>query len=283
MVYTNETVIQNVPVPVKPSSYLNVEDVIKYDQDILKSVLLADDGKDKEKIKELNEKVQDLSELVKNKKGEDIILQQNDMTRLVEEEGNRLDSQRRSIEIAKESQQRLILLNENSVKRHGEYLKIFGLCVLELLLIVILSLLGIPSSIFMILSIITGSIVVIYASHIYISIISRDNIYFDEISSESPTTVSHNNVRIDAGGNTIDAGGNLIVKNACSGNSCCSTSTMWEPKVQKCVKLKEGYSSIGDESVMIIRKNENKSVLIDNKNVEAFHRSEYKNYSLVQK
>jgi hypothetical protein len=46
--------------------------------------------------------------------------------------------------------------------------------------------------------------------------------------------------------------------------------------------LKEGYSSIGDESVMIIGKNEKKGVLIDNKNVEAFHNSEYKNYSLIQ-
>jgi hypothetical protein len=131
----------------------------------------------------------------------------------------------------------------------------------------------------------------------YISIISRDNIYFDELSNESPIIASQNNVRlvdasgntidasgnkIDASGNTIDASGNLIGTIACTGNSCCSTSTMWEPKVQKCVKLKEGYSSIGDESVMIIGKNEKKGVLIDNKNVEAFHNSEYKNYSLIQ-
>jgi hypothetical protein len=218
------------------------------------------------------------------------------LTHLVKEESDRLEAQRKSIEIAKESQERIITLNENSVKRHSEYLKIFALCVVELLFILILSLLGIPSSIFMILSIITGSFVVIYAFHMYISIISRDNIYFDELSSESPLMASKNNVRlvdasgntidangntIDASGNTIDASGNLIGTIACSGNACCSTSTMWEPKVQKCVKLKEGYSSIGDESVMIIKKNEKKSVLVDNKNVEAFHSSEYKNYSSV--
>jgi hypothetical protein len=116
----------------------------------------------------------------------------------------------------------------------------------------------------------------------YISIISRDNIYFDELSSDAPIQASKNNVRkVDASGNTIDESGNSIGTIACSGNACCSTSTMWEPKEQKCVKLKEGYSSIGDESVMIIKKNENKSVLIDNKNVEAFHSSEYKNYSSV--
>jgi hypothetical protein len=116
----------------------------------------------------------------------------------------------------------------------------------------------------------------------YISIISRDNIYFDELSSDAPIQASKNNVRkVDASGNTIDESGNSIGTITCSGNACCSTSTMWEPKVQKCVKLKEGYSSIGDESVMIIKKNENKSVLIDNKNVEAFHSSEYKNYSSV--
>ena len=268
------------PDSAKPS-YLNVEDVIKYDKDLLKSVSQVD-GKDKEKIQKLNEKVQDLSELVKNENGENIILQQNALTHLVKQESDRLDTQRKSIEIAKESQERLIALNENSVKRHSEYLKIFALCMVELLFILILSLLGIPSSIFIILSIITGSFVVIYASHMYISIISRDNIYFDELSSDAPIQASQNNVRkVDASGNTIDESGNSIGTIACSGNACCSTSTMWEPKVQKCVKLKEGYSSIGDESVMIIKKNENKSVLIDNKNVEAFHSSEYKNYSSV--
>ena len=268
------------PDSAKPS-YLNVEDVIKYDTDLLKSVSQVD-GKDKEKTQKLNEKINDLSELVKNKNGENIILQQNALTHLVKEESDRLEAQRKSIEIAKESQERIITLNENSVKRHSEYLKIFALCVVELLFILILSLLGIPSSIFMILSIITGSFVVIYSSHMYISIISRDNIYFDELSSDAPIQASKNNVRkVDASGNTIDESGNSIGTIACSGNACCSTSTMWEPKVQKCVKLKEGYSSIGDESVMIIKKNENKSVLIDNKNVEAFHSSEYKNYSSV--
>jgi hypothetical protein len=268
------------PDSAKPS-YLNVEDVIKYDTDLLKSVSQVDE-KDKEKTQKLNEKINDLSELVKNKNGENIILQQNALTHLVKEESDRLEAQRKSIEIAKESQERIITLNENSVKRHSEYLKIFALCVVELLFILILSLLGIPSSIFMILSIITGSFVVIYASHMYISIISRDNIYFDELSSDAPIQASKNNVRkVDASGNTIDESGNSIGTITCSGNACCSTSTMWEPKEQKCVKLKEGYSSIGDESVMIIKKNENKSVLIDNKNVEAFHSSEYKNYSSV--
>ena len=275
----NDSVFQ-MPDSAKPS-YLNVEDVIKYDKDLLKSVSQVD-GKDKEKIQKLNEKVNDLSELVKNGNGENIILQQNALTHLVKQESDRLDAQRKSIEIAKESQERLIALNENSVKRHSEYLKIFALCMVELLFILILSLLGIPSSIFIILSIITGSFVVIYASHMYISIISRDNIYFDELSSEAPLMASQNNVRsVDGSGNTIDGSGNKIGTIACSGNACCSTSTMWEPKEQKCVKLKEGYSSIGDESVMIISKNEKKSVLIDNKNVEAFHRSEYKNYSSV--
>lgn len=268
------------PDSAKPS-YLNVEDVIKYDKDLLKSVSQVD-GKDKEKTQKLNEKINDLSELVKNKNGENIILQQNALTHLVKEESDRLEAQRKSIEIAKESQERIITLNENSVKRHSEYLKIFALCVVEILFILFLSLLGIPSSIFMILSIITGSFVVIYASHMYISIISRDNIYFDELSSDAPIQASKNNVRkVDASGNTIDESGNSIGTITCSGNACCSTSTMWEPKVQKCVKLKEGYSSIGDESIMIIKKNEKKSVLIDNKNVEAFHSSEYKNYSSV--
>lgn len=199
---TNDSLAEILPVIERPS-YLDVESVIKYDKDILKSASLVN-GKDKVKIQKLNEKVKVLSELVKNKKGENIILQQNDLTRLVKEESVRLNKQRKSIKIAKESQERLITLNENSIKRHSEYLKIFALCIVGLLFIIILSLLGIPSSIFVILSIITGSFVVIYASHMYLSIISRDNIYFDELSTEAPILASKNNVRsVDASGNTI--------------------------------------------------------------------------------
>jgi hypothetical protein len=273
----------NLPETVKPS-YLNVEDVIKYDKDLLESASLVG-VEDEEKIKKLNDKVNDLSKLVKNEKGENIILQQNDLSRLVNQESERLDTQRKSIEIAKVSQQRLIALNENSVKRHNEYLKIFALCVLELLFILILSLVGVPSGLFIILSIVTGSIVVIYAFQMRLSIISRDNIYFDELSSEPPKMVSQNNVSsLDASGNPLNASGNSLDASGtatCSGNSCCSTSTMWEPKVQKCVKLKEGYSTIED-NIMIIGK-EKKRVMTDNKNVEPFRNSEYKNYSLVQK
>lgn len=43
----NESIFQ-MPVTVKPS-YLNVEDVIKYDKDLLKSASMVD-GKDKAKI-----------------------------------------------------------------------------------------------------------------------------------------------------------------------------------------------------------------------------------------
>lgn len=56
------------PDSAKPS-YLNVEDVIKYDTDLFKSVSQVDE-KDKEKTQKLNEKINDLSELVKNKNGD---------------------------------------------------------------------------------------------------------------------------------------------------------------------------------------------------------------------
>lgn len=264
-------------------SYLNVEDVIKYDKDILKSASQVD-GIDKVKIELLKEKVNDLSELVKNGNGEKIILQQDELTGLVKQESERLETQRKSIEIAKVSQRRLITLNENSIKRTNDYLKIFALCMFELLFIIILSISGIPSGIYMALSIITGAIVVIYASHMYISIISRDNIYYDELSSEPPLIASQNKVRsvisgnlLDSSGNLLDPSGNLI--NACTGKSCCSTSTMWDQKEQKCVKIKEGYSSIADEGVMIIGK-EKKRVMVDI-DIMPFHNSEFEKYSVI--
>ena len=286
-------------------SYLDIDDVLKFDSDLIQSASMND--RNNEKLKALDEKVKKMSDLVKNEKGEKIILQQNNLTDLVEKESIRLDEQRESIEIAKISQRRLITLNENNIKRHSEYLKITTLCLFEVLFIIIMTMLEIPMVIYFTVTIVTGLFVTIYCLMTYFSIISRDNIYFDEISIEAPILASQNKVaskNIDASGNLIgnidasgnllqnlgallkknvDASGNLINVNSCSGNSCCSTSTMWNPKVEKCVKLIDGFSTIDTayDNNMIVEK---KSMKIINNKIDGiipFQISEYEKYSKI--
>ena len=236
--------VQNAP----RQSYIDIDHVLKLDADLIQSASMID-GNDK-KLKELDKKVQKMSDLVKNEKGEKIILQQNNLTDLVEKESIRLDEQKESIEIAKISQRRLITLNENNMKKQSEYLKITTLCLFEVVFIIVMTMLKVPMAIYLAVTIITGTLVAIYCLTVFLSIISRDNINFDELSTEAPISASQNNVAsnkidasgIDASGNlfhdlgallkkNIDASGNLINANTCSGNSCCSTSTMWDPKL----------------------------------------------------
>ena len=286
-------------------SYIDINDVLKLDTDLIQSASMIDGNN--EKLKELDKKVQKMSDLVKNEKGEKIILQQSNLTDLVEKESIRLDEQKESIEMAKISQRRLISLNENNIKRQSEYLKITTLGLFEVVFIIVMTMLKIPMAIYLTMTIITGSLVVICCLTIVTSIISRDNIYFDELSTEAPILTSRNQVasnkidagvnllgNIDASGNllhnlgallrkNIDASGNLINANSCSGNSCCSTSTMWDPKVEKCVKLIDGFSTINtayDDNMIV----EKKSKSIEKNTIDGiipFQISEYEKYSKI--
>ena len=134
--------VQNAP----RQSYIDIDHVLKLDADLIQSASMID-GNDK-KLKELDKKVQKMSDLVKNEKGEKIILQQNNLTDLVEKESIRLDEQKESIEIAKISQRRLITLNENDIKRQSEYLKIITLCLFEVVFIIVMTMLKVPMAIY---------------------------------------------------------------------------------------------------------------------------------------
>jgi hypothetical protein len=152
-------------------SHLDIDDVLKFDSDLIQSASMIDGNN--EKLKALDEKVNKMSDLVKNEKGEKIILQQNNLST---KESIRLDEQIESIEIAKISQRRLITLNENDIKRHSEYLKIITLGLVEVVFIIVLTMLKVPMVVYFTVTIITGSFVAMYCLILYLSIISRDNI-----------------------------------------------------------------------------------------------------------
>jgi hypothetical protein len=239
---------------------VNIKDVIKLDFDLLESAKMVD-GNYKEKIIDLNAKVTNMSNIMKNGGGEKIVLQQNHLTDLVKDESARLDNQRKSIETAKTSQERMISLNENYVKRNIEYWKIFIVCSIEITLISVLYILKLPTSIFLILAIITGGGAAIYSINTLINIYSRDGIQFDELALDSPLSVTKNEISPPI---NKDASGNLIGtadSKTCYGNSCCSTTTMWNPKIQQCDKLVDGFSTINSayDNSMIVEKQTSKT------------------------
>lgn len=243
-----------------PVSNVNVKDVLKFDLDILSSAKMVD-GNYTEKIVELNEKVQNMSNLM-NSDGGKIVLQQNHLTDLVKNESIRLENQKKSIDIAKTSQERLISLNENYMKRNMEFWKIFIACTVEITFLLILSFLNLPTFIFLILAIISAGGVAMYSINMLIHIYSRDGIQFDELALEPPLSVSKNEIASPV---VKDASGNLIGtadSKTCHGNSCCSSTTMWNPKIQKCEKLIDGFSTLNSayHDNMIVAKQPSKEM-----------------------
>lgn len=200
------------------------------------------------------------------------------LTTMLDTEKKRLSSQERGIETAKYNQQRSILLNENYVKRYREYFKIFLLIFLAVVFMLVLTLLGIPTGIFIVLSIIVGCIVVISSLSIFVSIISRDHIYFDEISLDPPILPS--NVDVAKAAKKVKNAEKKLknLQKLCSGKSCCAKSTTWDPITKHCVKMKEGFSPIDSlYNDMIVDKQ--KPTIINDINVIPFNNNEYGHYS----
>lgn len=257
---------------------MNPEDtnMINYITKLLKEPKMVD-GKHNQNLKEINENIGKIYKTVERKKNT------HKLKKLLNEEENRLNEQKKNVETAKINQQRSITLNENYVKRYREYFKIFILSFLWVLFLLLLSILNVPVIMITILSIITGGLVMIYSINTYVSILSRDNVYFDEISQEPPTFLTKNAIskkiqKNKDSGNLIDS----VNLKSCSGNACCSTSTIWDPKTQLCVvMLKDGFSTI--ESAYTDNMIVDKQKKIDRKeiNVLPFHNTEYDHYSTI--
>jgi hypothetical protein len=77
-----------------------------------------------------------------------------------------------------------------------------------------------------------------------IKIYARDHIIFDELNLEPPAAIIENTNAILAAKKEDDVALPIDDKNICKGNSCCSTTTMWNPAIKQCVKLVDGFSSI---------------------------------------
>jgi hypothetical protein len=183
---------------------------------------------------DIDDQIHKLSSALKKNDGSNIINQQKAMERIVDDESKRLDEKKKSVEIASTSQNRLILLNQNYDKRFYEYLKVAigSLCGLAIIAVCII--LGLPSTITTLVSIIVISCILIYFLYIYIKIQGRDNIHFDEINQNYLQSVDPSTATGVVTPNKVSPYGVLNNLNLCVGSDCCSNETLWNAETYKC-------------------------------------------------
>ena len=128
----------------------------------------------------MNWLINEINRLSSNLKQDDrnvVISQQNNIDNILQQEKGRLLEKKTSVDLATQSQNRLITLNENYNKRMMEYLKMMGIIAISLAIIAITVGFNVRSSIIIIVSIISLSLSSIYCLTTYIRMRSRDNIY----------------------------------------------------------------------------------------------------------
>jgi len=164
-----------------------------------------------------------------------------DISGIIHAEKDRLNQKSVGIQRAIDSQNRMIHLNQSYATRMKEYSYMIMVIALTVVFIVFLSVFQylIPAVLFNFLFLLISTAGIIWAGVIYLGIINRDNVDFDKIRSVAPD-------------NTKDASGNILATSintgkfsdamrfnqwdACVGNSCCSSGTVYSKDSNVCVK-----------------------------------------------
>jgi len=157
--------------------------------------------------------------------------EQNKINAILQNEYKRLEQKKQNVTTAVSGQQRVLDLNNSYQKRYTAYTNIMIAVVATLLIYLVINYLDnnipiFPKAILYILTILLFSVAIIYISWVYIDIVRRDNVNFDELSLARPQT---------------DASGNVIATNmtstgiqnplgyyGCIGQSCCAPGTIWD-------------------------------------------------------
>jgi len=166
-----------------------------------------------------------------------VVSQQDAVKGILDQETERLNLKKQSIEQAKSGQDRVLTMNESYVMRNREYLKILiATCVILGAVAATFALQGqdlIPSGISTLLVVVLLTVWAIYSFNIYMGILGRDPIYFDQITGPAVP----NSRATSTASATSGTGGNLLAManlGACVGSTCCAQGTQWEKATQTC-------------------------------------------------
>lgn len=170
---------------------------------------------------------------------EDVLKQQTDVSNILNKEYDRLSQKKTSVDLALTGQRRAATLNENYRERFAAYTKILIIFIFTIIIVLLINyfrqfIVFIPGFLidFLIAVICAVSAIMCYLN--YITILTRDDIYFNELKLQPPG--------IDISGNKTAAAGestNLISSNfgMCIGSGCCDeVNTFWDSAAGVCTK-----------------------------------------------
>lgn len=174
------------------------------------------------------------------------LTKQADVNKLLSNEQQRLADKKTRIDQALDGQKRLISLNDSYRLRYTQYIKMVIIAIIVLVTWTVLNqlnalgLLPGPFYAFLLVILITAGIFSCY--FIYLDILNRDNMNFNEITIPPPTKLTPEEIKKNQ--EAAAAAGNLLGTinfNGCLGAECCSTGSKWDQGNSVCIGNSYAY------------------------------------------
>ena len=178
-----------------------------------------------------------------NKSSSAVLARQQEVSEIIDEEQQRLEEKKQSIDNALAGKHRAIDLNEAYRMRQSQMLKMKVVFVIVLAICIMITLLSrrfpiIPSIFISLIQMIVLLIGGIYCLFLYSSIASRSKMNYNELDLAGPTLPSA--AEVAASQAAAGKAGNLlgtINPAGCTGSDCCFEGTMWDKAKLKCVPV----------------------------------------------
>jgi hypothetical protein len=154
---------------------------------------------------------------------------QGDVKQILDTEYDRLNQKQQNIDLALDGKKRAAILNENYRERFSQYTKILLIIIVSFLIVFFLNyfreiMVFVPGVVFDILNIVVFVIAAILCYTTYMTIITRDKIYFNELNL-SPPNIQPTSSGTYSAQNTDTM--NLTNFGMCIGSGCCDNKTTW--------------------------------------------------------
>jgi hypothetical protein len=170
-----------------------------------------------------------------------VLARQQAVSSIIDEEKQRLQQKKQSIDNALDGKRRAIDLNETYRMRQSQYLRIKIVIVIVLVICIVLTLLNrrfpiVPSIFITLLNMIVILMGGIYCLFIYSSISSRSLMNYNELDLAGPAAPTVSDVAASqvAASKAGDLLGTINLL-GCVGSACCSEGTKWDNEKSKCV------------------------------------------------
>lgn len=184
-----------------------------------------------------------------------ILDKQEETSKVIDTELNRLIEKKQSIDNALIGKQRAVALNDSYRSKLSTITNIKVTVVITLAICILLVLLGrrypeFPSVIITLLILIVLAVGVIYSLFLYSIMSSRSKLNYNELDLGGPKVLTPEEekaaqLRASKAGDLLGT----IKPEGCIGSECCSEGTSWDEKLSKCVPYTEGQDANNQTSV----------------------------------